>query len=571
MGRLIGVLFFGAFALAGIGFFFYSAVPMISGWASAKSWEPVQAELIQHKLETSYGDDSTTYKATAEYRYRFQGQSYRASKVGFSGGSDNIGSYHQDMDRKLSRVKRGAEPLTVWVNPVNPAEAVIDRGVRWGLLGFKSIFLLLFGGFGLGGLYVMYRFRKLGEVLPDADPSRPWTQYAEWNSATLLSNAKLGNIGMLCFALFWNLISWPTTILALGSIADGDYLVLLVLIFPVVGTYLAWIWYKGHRSYRRTGPMPLELDPYPGSIGGQVGGIIHCANAGVGNLMGMEKTAKVTIENVHHYETGSGDNRRTKEHVLFESAMVPSIEPGQGGLEVRFCFDLHSDLPVSQPPLDLPRKVWRIRFHAVTNDGLEIEREYDDVPVFATKQQSAIKDAQAYAAMSTATLDAKEQLVESVLDFKPDERGQKLFYPAFRNQSMLFLVAIGLVFLGIGLAIPSLIFNIVFPLIGGILTLGGIYSFANSLEVRVGAEGITSKRRLFGYNFQPQFVPSYSFKHFKKKESSSSSSGKKTTTYYKIIAHGNEGEKAVVAEGLVGLQEAEAAIEKLNSLVKGDA
>ena len=40
-------------------------------------------------------------------------------------------------------------PAPVWVNPDAPGESIIDRDIRWGLVGFKSIFLFVFGGVGL--------------------------------------------------------------------------------------------------------------------------------------------------------------------------------------------------------------------------------------------------------------------------------------------------------------------------------------------------------------------------------------------------------------------------------------
>lgn len=569
MSKLFGVLFCGVFAAAGIGLFVYSGLPMISGWLEAKSWQQVRAELIDHDLVTDRGDDSTTYQATARFRYDYLGQRFNSSNVSFASGSDNIGSYHQDMNAQLSRVARGATPLMVWVNPDNPSEAVIDREIRWGLLAFKSMFLFLFGGIGLGGLYAMYRFRNLGDVLPDADPSKPWTNYAEWNKATLISDTRMGNKVMLGLAVFWNLISWPALFAVVKPVSNGEYGALFVLIFPIVGVGLIWFWYKGHRSFKRTGAMPLELNPYPASIGGQAGGIIYFNNGDINTtLKGASSSARVTIENVHFYQTGSDEDRKTEETVLFEKTMVPSIAIAQQGLEIRFCFDLDDSLPISDRPLDLPRKTWRIRFTATTDDGLKVERIYQDVPVFATAQRSTIADTQAYASSSVATLDATADLVDSVLDLKPDERGQQLYYPAYRNKSMLVLIVIGLFFFAIGLAIPDIIFNIVFPLIGGILAMVGIYAFANALKIRIGAEGISAQRSLLGYKFKPQFVPSYSFKSFEKKVTSSSTTGNKTITYYKIVAHGNEGEKAIAAEGLAGLQQADAAIEKLKSLLK---
>jgi len=566
MGKFIGVFFFGVFAAAGIGFFLFSATPMISGWWSAKSWEPVQAELLEHDLKTSYGDDSTTYKATARYRYDYYGQSYVSNRVGFSGGSDNIGSYHQDMNRKLSRVRGGSQTLNVWVNPNDPSDAVIDREMRWGLFAFKSLFLLLFGGIGLGGLYAMYRFRNLGEVRADADPDRPWTMYDEWNSDTILSNAKTGNKVIMIFALLWNLISWPTLFAIIEPVSNGEYIALVALIFPLVGIFLVWLWYKGRRSYKLTGPMPLTLDPYPAAIGGQFGGIIRLNSSNPSQLSGLQKNAKIKIENVHTYSRGSGDNRKTYHDVIYEQSMVPSVVPVDGGLELRFCFDLGAEHQVSDPPLDSPRKTWKVRLIASANDGTAIEREYQDIPVFVSDQKSSISDAQAYAATSQATAQASADMVQTVLEVQPDTRGHRLNFPAYKSKSMLMLTAIGLIFVVVGLAIPDIIFKIVFPLIGGSIAFAGVYTFARSLDVRVGAEGITSTRSVFGYAFKPKFLPSYAFDRFEKRQSSSSSTGSKTTVYYQVFAHGNDGSKVLVAEALEGIEQVDAAIEKLSSL-----
>ena len=563
MGKIIAVLLFGAFAAAGIGLFAFSGVPMISGWYSAKSWQPVQAELLSHQLQRNQGDDSVTYSAKARYHYDYFGQRYLSDQVNFAGGSDNIGSYHQDMNSRLASISRSRHRLTVWVNPDKPSQAVIDREMRWGLLLVKSLFLFIFGGIGLGGLFLIYRFRNAGKVLADAEPDKPWTHFSEWNRPTILSNAKTGNRVLLGIMLFWNAVSLPLVFSIVEPVRNGEYLVLLGLLFPALGAYLFWAWYKSHRSFKRTGLMPLTLNPYPASIGGQAGGVIRLTS----RIRGLSKTAKLTLRNIHTYSTGSGDDRKTQERTIYEKSMVPSIVYTEKETEIRFCFDLDESLSVSEPPLEMPRKTWRVSFTATTEEGLKIERDYDDIPVFATSKVSTITDAQAYESVSVATLDAQDKLVESVLDLQADDRGHRLFYPAYRNKSMLLLLLVGLIFFGVGLAIPQLIFNIIFSLIGALLVMIGVYAFANSLEVRIGAEGISAQRSLFGYDFKPQFVPSYSFKAFEKEVSSTSTSGKKTTTYYKIVAYGNEGEKAIVAERLAGLEQADAAIERLSALL----
>jgi len=127
---------------------------------------------------------------------------------------------------------------------------------------------------------------------------------------------------------------------------------------------------------------------------------------------------------------------------------------------------------------------------------------------------------------------------------------------------------VGVIFLIVGVAIPSLVFNIVFPLIGGFITIGSLIWFASSLTVNLGREGITANRTVFGIARKPQFIASYEFKEFTKKKAQSSSRGTKVTQYYSIEALANDGKKIAVALNLKGTRNAQAAIEKLNELTQ---
>ena len=128
---------------------------------------------------------------------------------------------------------------------------------------------------------------------------------------------------------------------------------------------------------------------------------------------------------------------------------------------------------------------------------------------------------------------------------------------------------VGLIFIVVGLMIPQLIFNIVFPLIGGLVFIGGADAFFSALDVQIGAHGITSQKSLFGFKLKEKFIPSYGLKGFVASESYSSSSGNKTTRYFNLEAHGNGGEKIVVAKKLKGQEEVDAAIKKFEALTQG--
>lgn len=565
MGKVFAYLFFAVFAAAGIAAFYFISFDMVFNSVKANSWEPVYAELQSYDLDTNRSSDSTTYKAMASYSYDYQGVRYTSNKVSFSNGYDNLGSYHQDMYQRLRRISRNDERLEIWVNPDKPSQAVIDRGVRWGSLVFGSIFLLIFGGVGFGGLYFSYVTRNDDKPIENSDPNKPWTVYRIWASPIRLSNAKIGARFWLGFALFWNVISLASVFAAFDEVMSGNHLALIVLLFPLIGIFLLWNWYKAHRSFKLTGLMPLELDPYPGSVGGQVGGTIRVSN----QRLQSPKNLKIKLLCVYKYQQKSGKETKTKERIVWEQSMVPKSLMSVTGIELRFSFDVPDNLPVSDPPFDSSRNMWRVSFTGEAQDGVLIERQYDDIPVFDTAQKSSFRDQEAYAATSIATQAAAQKLVESVLDVEQSAHGYTLNYPMFSNWGGLAALVFGVIFIVVGWMIPQLVFNIVFPIIGGLVVIGGADAFFSALNVQISAHGITSQKSLFGFKLKEKFIPSYGLKGFFANESYSSSSGNKTIRYFNLEAHGIEGEKIVVAKKLKAQEEVDAAIKKFEALTQG--
>jgi hypothetical protein len=556
--KLLMILFFGVFFAIGVGIFVFSSIPMLQEWHAAKTWHPTDAELLSHNLESHHSDDSTTYQVKAKYRYSFAGNSYISERVAISQGSDNIGSFHQDLSNRLSATQNQGGRMTVWVNPQQPSESLIDKTLRIPLLLFQSIFLVVFGGVGAGGIYFVLRSAKKHEVLSSVDKSSPWQSRAYWASPTMNSNVKTGAKMMMGFAVVWSVISLAPLFMGIQGAKEGEWIALIALLFPLVGIGLLYAAFKMRRSFNRTGYMPLTLDPYPGSIGGQLGGTIRLVSVNPEQI----KSSEVTVGCVGTYR--SGKNTRTSS--IWQKSMVPLIRATADGAEISFCFDLHGDLPESEPSNSIPYKSWKASLSLELEDNLTINREYVDLPVFKTAEKSKLLNRQAYAATSAATALARDVAVDNIIDVQELSDGYAIDYPIGRNKWGLGLVVFGSIFVAIGLAIPDWIFKIVFPGIGGLIAILGFYFFSNSLNIRIGSEGITSVRRILGITVRTRFLPSFSFKEFKESRSHSASSGNKHSQYYSIIAHGHEGQKLVVAENLKGLGEAEAAIEKLNRL-----
>ena len=117
------------FLAIGLGMLVWGTVTLLR-WQAASDWVAVDAELLSVALEEHRGDDSTTYETTATYRYSYGGQSFTGNRVGLDSGSDDIGGFHQRYYGELRTAQKGNAPVTAYVDPNAPANAVLNRDVR---------------------------------------------------------------------------------------------------------------------------------------------------------------------------------------------------------------------------------------------------------------------------------------------------------------------------------------------------------------------------------------------------------------------------------------------------------
>ena len=92
-----------------------------------------------------------------------------------------------DLGALLENKLWNGETVTVWYDPGNPADSVLNREIRWGLMGFKSIFFFVFGGVGLG--LIIYSFRSPVEKDLDAPhyADAPWLANDAWQGGDVCS------------------------------------------------------------------------------------------------------------------------------------------------------------------------------------------------------------------------------------------------------------------------------------------------------------------------------------------------------------------------------------------------
>ena len=141
---------FGAGGLVGIG----ALAHHVHGWYTTRSWQPIMVEVTKAELHSSRGRKSTTYRVAAQYRYEVGGKTYTGKRVGYGDeAADNIGEWHEDRFAELDDARKSGQPLLAWHDPKNPAEAVLDRNLRWGMVLFLLPFAVLFSAVGLGALW----------------------------------------------------------------------------------------------------------------------------------------------------------------------------------------------------------------------------------------------------------------------------------------------------------------------------------------------------------------------------------------------------------------------------------
>ncbi|MBT8098320.1 MAG: DUF3592 domain-containing protein, partial [Gammaproteobacteria bacterium] len=562
-GKLLATLF--ALPFFGVGvWMLWSISSTLYDAQQMQDWVPVQAELLSAGYETSSGDDADTYRAYADYRYVYDGVRYTGSRVSISRGGDNIGDYQRDLGNRLANARARNAAITVYVSPDEPAESIVDRTVRWGLLGFKSIFVFVFGGVGLGLLIFTWRApREKDESLPLYE-QQPWLMNDNWPSATLRSSSKKSMYGAWLFAAFWNLISAPLPFLIYDEIAEKDnYIALIGLLFPLVGLGLLAYALNRTREWRRFGTTPLTLDPFPGSIGGHVGGTIDLRRP-------YESATRftLTLTNVHSYESGSGEDSSRREKAHWQDAMLAQATPGPTGTRLTFRFDVPEGLHQSDIDQDDSYYLWRLNLQADL-PKTKLDRSYE-LPVFATAQQSRLLSDRDVSEARAAQSVLNEQAIRKTLQISTGPGGRKMLFPAGRHLSASFGgFMVGLIFAAAGwwmlVEEGMLMFGGVFALVGALIALLMLYLMFNSLEVRQQGRDIVTVRRLLGIPIRTRRFARNEIQRFETASSFQTQAGGKHVMYYKVIAVARSGQRFVVGESFRGQGEAQAAIRLIAS------
>ncbi|MGM0422657.1 MAG: DUF3592 domain-containing protein, partial [Pseudomonadota bacterium] len=276
-------IFFTVFMLPFLGFglyFTFVNLQQVGEWYAMQQWSAVPGDIQSVKLKEVRSDGTSTYRATARYTYIYNGRQYSGDRASlYSDKNDNIGSFQKDIADELKQYQKRQGAVTVYVNPDHPKESILIRDFRWGFFAFKFFFGLLFIAAGAGVSYSLWRQSSVkSKNSVDGDPlydDKPWLQSKDWQTPEIRSDAKLGIYFIWAFCIVWNAISMPLIFVLSDEILENEnYAAAFGLLFPLVGVGVFIKAVQMTLEYRRFGKTVMVLDPFPGAIGGHVGGTV---------------------------------------------------------------------------------------------------------------------------------------------------------------------------------------------------------------------------------------------------------------------------------------------------------
>lgn len=473
----------------------------LAAWRGMRDWIETPARVRETQLIESDSDDSTTYRVTAVYEYEFGGRAYTGTRVAIGGGSDNVGSFQRRMHERLAAHRQSGAPMPCYVNPRNPAEAILHRGLRWEMLVFKGVFGLAFGSVGLGVGLAGLSAKRLGardarEQGTHGD--RPWMQRPEWAEGRIRYSAGAPALFMSGFALFWNLISWPMLIPLLDAYDEGNTAALIGLVFPGVGLLLFGAAAQAVLKWRKFGVSTFEMASVPGVIGSTLEGVLHLP-AGVPSHTDLH----LSLDCVERTTSGSGKNRSTSERLLLQDVQRVRLErrdPAGARVPVRFGIPADAQSTHDGPGRSI---LWRVQARA-SIPGLDYDAQFE-APVYhavAPEVRFQIDPAPTSGAPSEA--DLWRQLAAAGLHVQPLASGglrldaSMARYPGVAVALTVFLA----MWLGIAVVLfrvdAPLIFPVLFGAFGALLLYFVLDLWFGSSRVEASFQLLTVTHRMLG-------------------------------------------------------------------------
>jgi len=324
-GKIVQTGFFLIFLIVGLCFGYFLILPGIIKSFDAKNWVETPCTVLESRVQSHSGSDSTTYSVDILYTYSHAGRNYRSNQYEFIGGSSS------GYDGKAAAVRRypAGRQAVCYVNPKNPAEAVLKREL--GAKAFLALFPLAFILAGLAG--IVFTFRKTPDAARLAPGNRPPVSIQETiprNTGQVTLTPGTSHAGKvivsLAVSLFWNGIVSVFVYKAFQGWQAGnpDYFLMIFLI-PFVLVGLAFVFSIFYFFLAAFNPRPaLTLSIHPVRLGETVR-----LNWSTDGDVYKIQNFKLTLIGEESARYRQGKNTSTDRHPFYNKVLADLFQPEQ--------------------------------------------------------------------------------------------------------------------------------------------------------------------------------------------------------------------------------------------------
>lgn len=354
-------------------------------------------------------------------------------------------------------------------------------------------------------------------------------------------------------------------LILLGLIlSDGPLILFPLTFFPVFAGIFLYISGKRWLEYFRIGKSKLNLDPYPGALGGDIAGTIDFSFP-----YRSEDVSTVTLQCVQLYKK-NGTVNHTPTKIWQTHAEITGAAAGQG-TRITFKFAAPADLPETQPKqMDHGTyHKWQIAITGNSSKG-KINRKFD-IPVY--RSDAVANGINEYSDENYATQTKNRAQVSRKLEIREAKEGVEIINAYDRSQlrtgrdvslgTIIFLFGVGAGFLVESILAASL------PVLFGIFVV--CYSIVHRgsvIKVRFSSGLIARERRVLGVQVSHEMIEMKNLRDIGVSNKSlipQAQEGRQAN----FSVYASDGVKdLVLAEGFLGESEAREAVELITEKVR---
>jgi hypothetical protein len=550
-------------------------------WWSARGWDEVPCRIVGAGLKANHDSDGTTYRATADYRYSYEGRMYQGDQVSFHNGADNVGDFQQRAHRELSGyladadADENARMFRCFVNPKDATESVLYRTLRWEMQAFLAIFALTFPAIGaglvLGGMMSGAAARKTA-ALRIRHPDEPWKWQPQWSAKPIRESSGPWRTGLYFYTLWSGIIVAALVGAAtLGGAFENGGAAWLLLVFVALWCVPGWFSLRQFRHRMAVGEAGFHAKEIPTCPGGVMEGAILLQRPPP-----MRRPVEVDLvcEKSITRKSGDGDSTTT-EKVWSHRETVPTdaIVRDLSGFRVPVRIAVPADAPESGNGEDSSiRHTWKLRLKV---PGTAIDSAFE-VPVFRTAGPPTLPVSPASGAPSIldeAAADLPERLAGRRIRAEFDASGAPVTIvcpPARHRWMIVFMIVFNLIWTAAAVFLiqqhAPLIFRIVWPVSAAAIWLGVIWSLLHKRTVTFSPLGLEVRNQLGPVTWSQSFGKAdlIGFPH-----DTNMSSG--NTNFYRIRAESVLGKRQTLVDGITEVSTAAALANRLEAWRKSGA